>query len=98
MPRRPLRSFLAGLLVAAALAAVAAPATIVEETPEPYRSLPERLRARIADFPELPAPTSREDLTVHAIALNRDPVVFDSGHAFSAIRFRAPAQPGLDLV
>jgi hypothetical protein len=94
MPLRLLRLLLVSLAFLSSLFAEPAPA----DTPEPYRSLPGRLQARRAEFPEVPAPTDASTLEIRTVTLNRAPEIFDTGHAFDAIRFRAPEQPGLDLV
>ncbi|MBC8009996.1 MAG: hypothetical protein H7067_07855 [Burkholderiales bacterium] len=69
-----------------------------EETPEPYRSMPARLQARAGEFPLVPVATGDEPLVVTTITLNKSPERFDTGHAFDAVRFRAPERGGLDLV
>jgi hypothetical protein len=66
--------------------------------PEPFRSLPGRLRERRADWPEVPVPTGAGATEVRSVPLNLAPVRFESGHAFGAVRFRAPEKPGLDFV
>ncbi len=101
MLRRPRRlfqlvlslSFFAGLLAPAAL-----PGQSADETPEPYRSLPARLQARANEFPLVPVATGDSPALITEITLNGSPEVFDNGQAFDAVRFRAPDQPGLDLV
>lgn len=94
MSLRLLRLLLVSLALLPALLAEPTPA----DTPEPYRSLPPRLQARRADFPEVPAPTDADALEIRTVPLNRAPEVFDNGQAFAAVRFRAPDKSGLDLV
>ena len=69
-----------------------------EEAPEPYRSMPARLQARATEFPLVPVATGDEPLVVTTVTLNKSPEVFDTVHAFDAVRFRAPERGGLDLV
>ncbi len=98
MHRRLLPRAFAALLGFIVLAASPAATSFAQETPEPYRSLPARLRARLADFPTVRAPTSGDALSIHTVALNQKPELYESGHAFSAVRFRAPERPGLDFI
>lgn len=94
---RPVVSLATGVfLFVASLACLRAASP--EETPEPYRSMPARLQARAADFPLVPVATGEEPPVVTTITLNKSPERFATGHAFDAVRFRAPEQPGLDLV
>lgn len=72
--------------------------TNADETPEPFASLPRRLQPRAAEFPLVTADTNNDTATITTVVLNQKPEIFDTGHAFDAIRFRTPKQSGLDLV
>ena len=96
-PSRLLLGLLVGLFLCAGVPARLRAAS-AEETPEPYRSLPARLQARAGEFPLVPVATGEEALAVATITLNKAPELFDTGHAFDAVRFRAPERGGLDLV
>ena len=69
-----------------------------EDVPEPYRSLLPRLQARATEFPLVAVGSGEKRTEVATITLTKTPVLFESGEAFDAIRFRAPAERGLDLV
>jgi hypothetical protein len=96
-PSRLLLGLLVGLFLCAGGPARLRAASS-EETPEPYRSMPARLQARAAEFPLVSAATGDEPLVVTTITLNKAPELFDTGHAFDAVRFRAPERGGLDLI
>lgn len=68
------------------------------EVPEPFASIPGRLQPRAAEFPPVTADTAADTATVTTVILNQKTEIFATGHAFDAIRIRAPKQPGLDLI
>jgi hypothetical protein len=95
---RPVVRLLLLLTVATISFFEVASAATPDETPEPYASLPGRLQPRALEFPLVAADTNTDTATITTVVLNQKPEVFDSGHAFDAIRIRTPKQPGLDLV
>ena len=93
----PLRPTL-GILLLLISTGISLFADTTSETPEPFASLPRHLQPRASEFPLVPSDTDGETAHITTLTLNQKPEVFDSGHAFDAIRIRSPKQPGLDLI